>query len=236
MYAKCRSLPDACQVFQEIKNKNVVIWTAMIATYQQHGRANRVVELFDEMLGEGVKPDHITFVCVISACGHTGHVERRYDYFNSMKKAHGISPGIENHACMVDLLGRAGRLDEAKKFVESMPLKPDSTVLGALVEACAHYGNLDIGREVAERLFEMGPDRAGNHVMLSNTHARNGMLRDADKIRRLMGIKGVKKDAACSWVDVKNSTFVFTGNERSHPRTDEIYEMLRKLDDLGYEV
>lgn len=232
MYSKCGSLADAYQVFEDIKNQNVVCWTAMIAACQQHGCANQVIELFEDMLGEGIKPDYITFVCVLSACSHTGRVEDGYNYFNSMMKVQGIKPGCEHYACMVDLLGRAGRLNEAKKFVESMPIEPDSSIWGALLGACVNYGNLEMGREVAERLFELEPHNPGNYVLLANMYACNGKLKEADEVRRMMGVKRVRKEPGCSWVDVRNSTTVFTAHDRSHPRTDEIYKMLRKLEDL----
>ncbi|KAK2634657.1 hypothetical protein Ddye_029449 [Dipteronia dyeriana] len=232
MYAKCGSMFEASRVFEESKNRNVVFWTAMISAYQQHGCANQVMELFEEMLGVGIKPDYITFVCVLSACSHTGSIEEGYAYFNSMTKVHGISPGHEHYACMVDLLGRAGRLDDAKKFIETMPIKPDSTVLGALLGACANHGNLEMGREFAERLFELEPDNPGNYLLLSNMYSRIGRLREADEIRRFMGASGVRKEPGCSWIDVRNETFVFTVHDNSHSRTQEIYEMLGKLKDL----
>ncbi|KAL5834177.1 hypothetical protein ACOSQ4_013674 [Xanthoceras sorbifolium] len=232
MYAKCGSLVDASRVFEEIENHNVVFWTTMISAYQQHGCANQVIELFEEMLGKGIKPDYITFVCVLSACSHSGNVEEGYAYFNSMIKVHGISPGHEHYACMVDLLGRAGRLDDAKKFIETMPIKPDSTVWGALLGACTNHGNLEMGKEVAERLFELEPDNPGNYLLLSNIYSSNGRLREADEIRRFMGVSGVRKEPGCSWIDFKNETFVFTVHDKSHSRTQEIYETLSKLKDL----
>ncbi|GMY22178.1 pentatricopeptide repeat-containing protein At5g04780, mitochondrial-like isoform X1 [Fagus crenata] len=227
MYAKCGSLGDAYRVFENIKDRNVICWTAMIAACQQHGCTNQVIELFEEMLLEGIKPDYITFVSVLSACSYAGCVEEGFVYFDSMTKVHGMNPGPEHYACMADLLGRAGRLDEAKRFIESMPIKPDSSVWGALLGACRNYGNVEMGREIAERLFELEPENPGNYVLLSNMYTRNGM------------VNGVRKEPGCSWIDVKNTTFVFTVHDRSHPRTDEIYEMLRKLEELvkkkGYE-
>ncbi|XVE84571.1 hypothetical protein DITRI_Ditri17bG0023700 [Diplodiscus trichospermus] len=232
MYAKCGSLDDACRVFEETENPNVVCWTAMIAACQQHGNGNKVIELFEKMLAEGLKPDYITFVCVLSACSHTGRVEEGHAYFNSMEKVHGISPGHEHYACMVDLLGRAGRLDEAQKFIAQMPIKADSSVWGALLGACANYGNLEMGIEVAVKLFELEPNNPGNYVLLSNMYAHKGKLKEADQVRRLMGINRVRKETGCSWIDIKNKTFVFTVHDKSHARMDEIYEMLKKVEEL----
>lgn len=232
MYAKCGSLVDAYQVFEGIEDHNVISWTAMISAYQLHGCANQVIELFEHMLSEGIEPSHVTFVCVLSACSHTGRVEEGLAHFNSMKKIHDMNPGPEHYACMVDLLGRAGWLDEAKRFIESMPMKPTPSVWGALLGACRKYGNLKMGREAAERLFEMEPYNPGNYVLLANMCTRSGRLEEANEVRRLMGVNGVRKEPGCSWIDVKNMTFVFTAHDRSHSSSDEIYKMLEKLEKL----
>lgn len=232
MYSKCGNLIDACCVFEENEDRNVVCWTAMIAAYQQHGCMNQVFESFREMLGEGVKPNYITFVSVLSACSHAGLVDEGFEYFNSMTKTHGIIPGHEHYACIVDLLGRAGRLDEARRFIELMPIRPHSSIWGALLGACRNHNNLEMGREVAEKLFYLEPNNPGNYVLLSNIYTNNGRLKEADEVRRSMGLNGVRKEPGCSWIDVKNKSVVFTAQDKSHSRTDEIYEILRKLEEL----
>uniref|UniRef100_A0A0A0LVV0 DYW domain-containing protein n=1 Tax=Cucumis sativus TaxID=3659 RepID=A0A0A0LVV0_CUCSA len=232
MYAKCGSLVDAFQIFEETEDRNVVCWTAIIAACQQHGHANWVVELFEQMLREGIKPDYITFVSVLSACSHTGRVEEGFFYFNSMIKVHGIYPGHEHYACIVDLLSRAGELDRAKRFIELMPIKPDASVWGALLSACRNHSNLIMGKEVALKLFDLEPDNPGNYVLLCNILTRNGMLNEADEVRRKMESIGVRKEPGCSWIDIKNSTYVFTVHDKSHEKTKEIYEMLEKLKEL----
>ncbi|KAF8401208.1 hypothetical protein HHK36_012137 [Tetracentron sinense] len=232
MYAKCGSLAEAHRVFKEIEDRNVVCWTSMIAACQQHGCADQVIELFEEMLADGIKPDYITFVCVLSACSHTGSVEEGFGYFNSMTKVYKMNPGSEHYACMVDMLGRSGRLDVAKRFIESMPIEPDPSVWGALLGACRNYGNLEMGREVAERLFKMEPENPGNYVLLSNMYTHNGRLEEANEVRRLMRVNGVRKEPGCSWIDVKNTTYMFTVHDKSHSQTEEIYDMLGKLLEL----
>ena len=232
MYSKCGSLIDAYRVFEEIENRNVVCWTAMIAAYQQHGYAKQVIASFQEMLGEGIKPNYITFVSVLSACSHAGLVEEGFAYFDSMTKINGVNPGHEHYACMVDLLGRAGRLDEARRFVKSMPIKPNSSIWGALLGACRNYDNLEMGREVAEKLFELEPDNPGNYMLLSNMYKDKGRLEEADEVRRLMGVNGIRKEPGCSWIDIKNKTFLFTVHDKSNSWTDEIYELLRNLKEL----
>lgn len=200
MYAKCGSLVDAHRVFVECEGKNVVTWTTMISAFQQHGCAYQAIVLFEDMLEEGIAPSYITFVSVLSACSHTGRVDEGFYYFTSMSEQHNINPCHEHYACMVDLLSRAGRLGEAKNFVESMPIEPDASVWGALLGACNKFGNLEMGIEVAERLFEIEPDNPGNYILLSNIYTRYGRVKEANEVRRL-GSKRVSKEIGCSWID-----------------------------------
>lgn len=233
MYSKCGSVEEAQLIFADTKDQlNVVSWTAMIAAWQQQGLGDRVLQLFDQMVEAGVQPDYITFVCVLSACSHGGLVEKGFKYFNSMSQDHKTAPGNEHYACMVDMLGRAGRLDDAKQFIDEMPVKPDASVWGALLGSCRNRGNLELGKEVAYRLFEIEPRNPGNYVLLSNLYAAHGRMKEANEVRRLMRINGVKKETSCSWIDVRNKTYVFTVHDQSHERTQEIYEMLSRLEDL----
>ncbi|KAK9735684.1 hypothetical protein RND81_04G219900 [Saponaria officinalis] len=232
MYSKCGSLVDAHSVFEELndsKFSNVVCLTSMISAFQQHGYSNQVIELFENMLQRGIKPDYRTFVSVLSACAHTRKVEEGFAYFNSMVDEYKINHGHEHYACMVDLLGRSGRLKEAKRFIESMPIKPGPSIWGAFLGACRKHGNLEMAREAAETLFEIEPSNPGNYVILANLYTRKGKSDEADEIRRLMGVNGVRKEPGCSWIDVKNTTHVFTANDKSHTRTREIYDLLREF-------
>ncbi|KAL2941779.1 hypothetical protein RDABS01_030129 [Bienertia sinuspersici] len=232
MYAKCGSLVDAQRVFRAIDDPNIVCWTSMISAFQYHGCSNQAIELFENMLQKGIRPDYRTFVCVLSACAHTGKVEEGFAYFNSVEQVHKMNLGHEHYSCMVDLLGRSGRLEEAKKFIDSMPMNPGPSVWGALLGACRNHGNLEIGKEAAERLFEIEPNNPGNYMILANIYSRNGKSTEADEIRRVMGVKGLRKEHGCSWIDVKNTTFVFTANDKSNTRKQEIYALLRNLKEL----
>ncbi|MQL86706.1 hypothetical protein Taro_019244, partial [Colocasia esculenta] len=233
MYAKCGDLEHALRVFQEMEgSRSVVSWTAMIKACQQHGRGNQVIDLFEKMLGEGLEPDYITYVCILSACSHNGLVDRGFQYFNSMSEVHGIDPGYEHYACMVDMLGRAGRLVEARALINKMPIAPDASIWGALLGACRNYGSLDMGKEAAYKLFEMEPHNSGNYVLLCSMYVRHGKFKEAEEVRRLMGLNRVRKETSCSWIDVKNRTHVFTVHDRSHHRSNEIYNMLGLLEDL----
>ncbi|KAH7836151.1 hypothetical protein Vadar_033182 [Vaccinium darrowii] len=255
MYFKCGSSSDAIKLFNTIGDRDVVTWNVMVMGCVQNDNFEEACNYFWVMEREGVLPDEAAFSTVLHAaaslaaldqgtlmhnqiikygfaCAHTGRVEEGFAYFSSMTQKHNMSAGPEHYACMVDLLGRAGRLNEAKKFAETMPIKPDAMVWGALLGACRNHGDLEMGREVAEKLFEMEPYNPGNYVLLSNMYSRRGMLKEANEVRRLMGITGVRKEPGCSWIDVKNKTFVFTAHDKSHSRTVEIYEMLGKLEEL----
>ncbi|KAF8038593.1 hypothetical protein BT93_B1198 [Corymbia citriodora subsp. variegata] len=140
------------------------------------------------MLREGTKPDHITLVSLLSVCSRAGCADEGYSNFSSMSKNFGINPRHENYACLVDLLDHAGRLDEVQKFRWSMPIKADVTALGALLGAFSNHGNLEMGREVTDRPFELQPDNPGNYVLLSNMYSREGRLKEAGEVRRLMAV------------------------------------------------
>jgi len=171
MYAKCGSLDAARQVFAAAtpEQRDVFAYTAMISGLANHGRCREAMELFGKMQAEGVRPNEVTFICVLTACGRAGLVGRAKEIFRSMAAEHGVQPGVEHYGCLVDVLGRAGRLGEALAVVRSMPMRPDSYVLGALLSACAAQGDVDVGKQVVEWLAEQGLDHSGVHVQLVGT-------------------------------------------------------------------
>eukprot|EP01018_Ginkgo_biloba_P003038 Gb_26696 [translate_table: standard] len=229
MYAKCGSIEDAFLVFNNMPERNVVSWTAMMTGCAQHGRGKEVIELFEEMSSADIKPDYITFVCVLSACSHAGLVGEGRRYFDSMSQDHGMAPRMEHYACMVDLLGRAGHLSEAEDFVNAMPFEPHASVWGALLGACRIHDNVEIGKRAADILFKLEPQNSGNYVLLANIYAATGMWEDVSKVRKMMEDYGVRKEPGCSWIDVKNRVHAFIVEDRTHPQTEEIYAMLEKL-------
>ncbi|KAL8170405.1 hypothetical protein V2J09_022209 [Rumex salicifolius] len=237
-FVQSENFEKACEYFWMARKKGVspdeVSFSTALHACANLAALNQGVLIHNQV----IKTGFLTNVCISSslvtmyACGHTGKVEEGYSYFNSMTALHGLEPGPEHYACMVDLLGRAGRLEEAFKFIESMPMNPGPSVWGSLLAACRNPGNLEMGRIAAEKLFKLEPTNSGNYVMLANMYARDGKLKEADEIRRLMGKNSVRKEPGCSWIDMKNSTIVFTANDRSHSRTEEIYEMLSKMKNL----
>eukprot|EP01018_Ginkgo_biloba_P008642 Gb_28779 [translate_table: standard] len=229
MYSKCGSLDHACLVFEKMPRRNVVSWTAMIVGYAMHGWGKQALQLFKQMQHSGIKPDHVTFVGVLSACCHAGLVDDGWQYFNCMSQDYHITPALEHYCCMVDLLGRAGRLDEAHDFIIKMPIKPDASVWGSLLGACRIHSNIELGESVAERLFESDSKNAAHYVLLSNIYAMAGRWNDAEKVRQLMKDRSVKKMPGCSWIEVNNKVYAFLVGDKSHPQTQKIFEKLETL-------
>eukprot|EP01018_Ginkgo_biloba_P009818 Gb_14459 [translate_table: standard] len=229
MYAKCGSIKDARTVFNKMPQQNVVSWNSMIVGYAIHGCGKEALQLFEQMQHSGMEPDHITFVGVLSACCHAGLVDDGWQYFDRMSQDYHITPGGQHYCCMVDLLGRAGHLDEAHNFINKMPIKPSPDVWGSLLAACRNHTNIELGERVAERLFELDPENSAHYVLLSNMYARAGRWEDKEKVRKMMKDRRVKKTPGHSWIEVNNKVYAFLVGDRSHPQTREIYA---KLDGL----
>jgi pentatricopeptide repeat protein len=229
MYAKCGSLEVARQVFDNLFEKDVVSWNVMIAAYGMHGQGEDAIGLFSQMQQTGTKPDHVTFTCVLSACTHAGLVEKGWLYFNCMSQDHCVTPRLEHYAYMVDLLSRAGHLDEALDFIKKMPLEPDAGVWGALLGACRTHCNIEMGRYVSQRLLELEPKNAGNYVLLSNIFASAGNWDGVAKMRTMLRDEGLKKIPGCSWIEINNRVHEFHVGDKSHPESDKIYALLEGL-------
>eukprot|EP01018_Ginkgo_biloba_P018714 Gb_21688 [translate_table: standard] len=238
MYAKCGSIDIARQVFDRMSERNVVSWSAMIAGYGIHGRGEDSLALFSQMQREGMNPNHITFVSVLSACSHAGLVDEGWRYFNCMIQDYRITPRVEHYACMVDLLGRSGLLDEAHDFIKNMPLEPNAAVWGALLGACRIHCNIVLGEHVVERLSELEPDNAACYILLSNIYAEANRWDALAKVRTKMNVRGLKKTPGCSWIEVNNRVHAFFAGDRSHPQSEKIYAMLAilagQMEEAGY--
>eukprot|EP01018_Ginkgo_biloba_P017735 Gb_08968 [translate_table: standard] len=238
MYSKCGSIENARHVFDRMSQRNVVSWTAMIAGYGMHGHVNEALTLFDQLQHASMKPDQITFTAVLSACSHAGLVDEGRIYFDRMIRDFHIMPSVEHYTCMVDLLGRAGRLDEAEDFIKRMPLKPDAGVWGALLGACRNHCNIELGERVAEKIFELDPENAGYYALLSNMYATAGRWDGVAHVRTLLKGKGLKKAPGSSWIEIENRVHIFLVGDKSHPQSEEIYEMLenfaRQMQEAGY--
>eukprot|EP01018_Ginkgo_biloba_P031701 Gb_03137 [translate_table: standard] len=229
MYAKCGSVVDARRVFDKIPEQDNVSWTAMIAGYAHHGLGKEALQFFEQMKRSGIKPNNITFISVLSACSHAGLVDEGHCYFESMDRDHGIMPLPQHYACMVDLLGRAGRLAEAELFINKMPSEPSALVWRTLLSACRIHGNMDLGVHAAERILQLEPQNHAAYVLLSNIYAAVGRWYDVSKVRNMMKEKGLKKEPGISWIVVQNCVHSFVVGDRSHPQTEKIYAKLEEL-------
>jgi pentatricopeptide repeat protein len=176
-----------------------------------------------------VKPDHITFVAVLTACSHNGLVEEGRKIIQSMESDFGIPLRMEHYACAVDLFGRAGHLEEAKALIETMPFEPDAMVLKTLLGACRSCGNIELASHVAKKLLELEPEDHSTYVLLSDLYGRLKMWDEKASITRLMRERGVKKVPGWSWIEVKNKVHAFNAEDHSHPQSEEIYELLLQL-------
>lgn len=238
MYAKCGCLRDARAVFDQMKSRDVVSWTSMISAYGMNGQGRDAVDLFSSMRESGLSPDSIAFVSVLSACSHAGLLEKGHYYFKLMTEQYKIIPRIEHFACMVDLLGRAGQVEEAYNFIRQMPMEPNERVWGALLGACHVYSNMTIGLLAADNLFQLVPDQSGYYVLLSNIYAKAGRWEDVTDVRSIMKSKGLKKLPGASNVELNDQVHTFLAGDRSHPQSKEIYEeldvLVGKMKEAGY--
>ncbi|XP_076883017.1 pentatricopeptide repeat-containing protein At1g28690, mitochondrial-like [Bidens hawaiensis] len=204
MYSKCGRIEDARRVFDEMPVKNVFSWTSMIDGYGKNGDPSEALDLFDQMQTVyRVKPNHVTFLGALSACGHAGLVSKGLEIFNIMEKDYSMKPLMEHYACMVDLLGRAGRLNQALEFVMSMPEKPNSDVWAALLSACRLHGDVEMASIAANELFKLsGDSRPGAYVALSNALADAGRWDRVVDIREVMNARDVLKETGSSWIGI----------------------------------
>ncbi|XP_042377825.1 pentatricopeptide repeat-containing protein At3g12770-like [Zingiber officinale] len=237
MYAKCGSIAHALRMFEHVVDKDVVVWSTIIKGYGLHGCGHVAIRFFNEMKHSGVKPNDVTFIGLLSACNHAGLVEEGWGYFHSMR-SHGIEPRHQHYACVVDLISRAGKLEQAFEFIKGMPMEPELTVWGALLNACKIHGNVRLGEYAAKHVFALEPLNAGHYVKLSNIYASAGMWSDVAKVRVLMKQRGVVKAIGCSTIDLKGELHSFRAGDRSHPRMNDILAMLgemeRKLKESGF--
>lgn len=240
LYAKCGKLADAMLFFQNMPRRSTGPWNAIMAGLGVHGHGAKALGLFSQMQQEGIKPDHVTFVSLLAACSHAGLVDQGRSFFDMMQITYGITPIAKHYACMVDMLGRAGQLDEAFNFIQSMSIKPDSAVWGALLGACRIHGNVEMGKVASQNLFQLDPENVGYYVLMSNMYAKVGKWDGVDEVRSLVRRQNLQKTPGWSSIEVKRLVNVFySGNQTEpHPQHEEIQTELRnllaKMKTIGY--
>ncbi|KAK3153987.1 hypothetical protein QOZ80_2BG0184320 [Eleusine coracana subsp. coracana] len=229
MYGKCGLISLSLQLFDEIEYHTEIAWNAVINVYAQHGHGREAIKAFDRMTSSGIRPNNITFVSLLTACSHAGLVDEGLKCFYSMKDAHGIEPKEEHYSCIIDMYGRAGRLDEAEKFISEMPIRPNAYGWCSLLGAYRMRGNKKLGEIAAQNLLKLEPGNTGIHVSLSGVYASLGQWDDVKAVRKLMRDSRIKKQPGFSWVDANKKTHVIGSEDWSHPQQEQIYEKLEKL-------
>lgn len=238
MYAKGGNIEAANKVFSDMRYRDIITWNAMICGYSHHGLGREALTLFQNMLAAEERPNHVTFVGVLCACGHLGLVQEGFYYLNHLMKQIGIVPGLEHYTCIVGLLSKAGLLDEAEKFMRSTPVKWDVVAWHTLLNASRVHQNYGFGRRIAEYVLHMDPNDVGTYILLSNMYAKEKRWDGVSKIRKLMKVRKVKKEPGSSWTEIRNTTHVFISGDSNHPESSQIYEKVRelsaKIKPLGY--
>ncbi|XP_016441968.2 pentatricopeptide repeat-containing protein At2g22070-like [Nicotiana tabacum] len=230
MYAKAGNISCARRVFDLIRlNRDTVSWTSMILALAQHGLGAEATQLFEDMLALEMKPDHITYVGVLTACTHVGLVAQGRNYYKMMKQMHSIEPTSSHCACMIDLFGRAGLLEEAQDFIEKMPIEPDVIAWGSLLASCRVHKKVELAKVAADRLLSIDPENSGAYSALANVYSACGIWEEAAKIRKSMKDRQVKKEQGFSWIQLKNIVHVFGVDDGLHPQRDAIYKTMEKI-------
>ncbi|XP_061348517.1 pentatricopeptide repeat-containing protein At3g05340 [Gastrolobium bilobum] len=238
MYSKCGELYDSLQVFYQMTQKNSVSWNSVIAAFARHGDGFRALQFYEEMRVEGVTPTDVTFLSLLHACSHAGLVEKGMEFLESMTRDHRISPRSEHYACVVDMLGRAGLLKEARNFIEGLPENPGVLVWQALLGACGIHGDSEMGKYAADQLFLASPDSPAPHVLMANIYSIEGKWKERARAIKRMKEMGVAKEVGISWIEIQKKVNSFVVGDKLHPQADIIFwvlsGLLKHLKDEGY--
>eukprot|EP00268_Persea_americana_P012599 TRINITY_DN15363_c1_g1_i1.p1 TRINITY_DN15363_c1_g1~~TRINITY_DN15363_c1_g1_i1.p1 ORF type:complete len:948 (-),score=150.05 TRINITY_DN15363_c1_g1_i1:9-2852(-) len=238
MYGKCGSVNDAYRAFQAITEPNVVSWNGLISGLASNGHFSAALSYFEDMKLVGIQPDDITFLIVLYACSHGGLVDLGLEHFKSMGECYGIPPQSDHYVCLVDLLGRGGRLEEAASVIEDMPFPPDALIYKTLLGSCKVHRNLPLGEYTASCALQMDPSDPAVYVLLSNMYDDAGKSDFGEQMRKMMRDRGLKKIPGQSWMEIRNKIHLFTAGDRSNPQINEIHQKIESLTakvmSLGY--
>lgn len=230
MYVKCGSLQKGLCLFKNMTKKNQLSYSVIISGLGLHGHGRQALKIFSEMVEEGLEPDDVIYVSVLSACSHSGLVDEGLDLFNRMKFEHQIEPTMQHYGCVVDLKGRAGLLEEAFELVQSMPIKANDVVWRSLLSACKIHDNLKLGEIAAENLFRLSSHSPSDCLVLSNMYARAQQWENAAKIRTKMVDDGLIQTPGYSLVEVKTKVYKFVSQDKSNCKLGKIYEMIHQME------
>lgn len=236
MYSECGNIDDALAVFKKIRGKNVVSWNSLIVGSAQHGFGQWTLVLFSQMIRIGIDPDEITFTGLLSACSHSGLIKKGKCFFEYIRQFKDIK--LQHISCMVDILGRCGKLEEAEELIINTPPKGNHSIWLALLSACRMHSNLNVAERAAKHLLDLDPHCSAAYVLLSNIYASARQWDDVSRMRVKMKQLGIVKQPGRSWVTIKGSRHEFQCGDRSHPLSENIYQKLEwlggKLKEFGY--
>ncbi|KAL6507077.1 hypothetical protein OROHE_021976 [Orobanche hederae] len=238
MYAKCGKISVAWEIFREMKVKDPVIFNAFISGLAMTGHVKAVFTCFGLLQKCGLRPDGNTFMGLLCGCTHAGLVDDGRRFFRGMSCLYSLDPTIEHHGSMVDLLARAGLLNEAHRMILSMPMKANAIVWGGLLGGCRLHRDTQLAENVLKQLIELEPWNSGNYVLLSNIYSSNRRWDESENIRSIMRKRGIQKVSAYSWIEINGVVHEFLVGDTSHSMSDNIYakliELAKELRAAGY--
>ncbi|XP_027150543.1 pentatricopeptide repeat-containing protein At3g29230-like [Coffea eugenioides] len=229
MYAKCGDVENGRAVFQKMKKRCIITWTSIISGLAVNGYCTEALDLYDEMCSEGLKPDDVIFIAVLSACTHGGLVKEGKRVYDQMVHDFDITPRIEHYGCMVDLLGRAGKLEEALRIIESMHLQPNAVIWATLLSAFKIHGNGKLLESLTRKIFEQEPMNPGYLTLITNLSLHVGRWQDALDVHVASRQQGTEKVPGCSSIQIGNSVHEFLAKDTRHTQRKEVYRSLASL-------
>lgn len=230
MYVKCGRLEKGLCLFERMAYKNQISYSVMILGLALHGCGQEALNVFSQMLEEGLEPDDVIYVGVLTAFSHAGLVEEGLKCYDMMRFEHGIEPTIQHYGCMVDLMGRSGMLNEALEFIKNMPMEPNDVLWRSLLSACKVHSNVELAEVAAKNLFQLNTHNASDYLTLSNLYAKAQRWQDVASTRTRLAEEGLNQEPGSSSVEVKRKVFKFVSQDKSHPRCEGVYEMLHQME------
>lgn len=238
LYLKCGSVGNAIEVFRKMPSKNVFSWTVLIQGLANNGQGKRAIQFFNSMVEKKITPNNVTFTGVLCACSHAGLVDEGRGFFVGMTRDFGIEPEIEQYGCMVDILGRAGLIEEAYQFINNMPIQPNAVIWRTLLASCRVHKNVEIAEESLKNVVKLEPMHSGDYILLSDIYASVGRLEDALRLRNQMKERVLKKTPGCSVIEMDGIIHEFFSEDNIHPDSVEVYNatenMMKKIKLAGY--
>ncbi|PKA53849.1 Pentatricopeptide repeat-containing protein [Apostasia shenzhenica] len=230
MYSKCGCLQDSINVFDEsLEEPDLVLWSAAIAAYGFHGHGRKAIQLFEKLVDDGIEPSEVTFLSLLYACCHSGLKDEGLEYLELMGGKYELKPSLKHYTCIVDLLGRAGCLDEAENLIKSMPIRADGVIWKTLLLACKIHKNAEIAERAAENALRLEPEDSASYVLISNIRASAARWTAVSDVRNAMREMKVRKEPGVSWMELKGQIHLFSTGKKSHPWQREIDECLGEL-------